>query len=817
MIKLVFTLFLLTLLPVQAQSEELKLKLTEKEIEWLKDHPVVEFTGDPNWLPFEAFDQNDKYIGIVADHLKIIESVSGIKLKKIPTKSWTESTNMAKKKLVSILSETDDSALKSHLNFTDSYITNPIVIAMRLENNYTENIDKIKGLRIALIKDYGYATKIRQKYSYIDFVTVDDINDGLTSVSTGKVDALLCTLALCSYTVAQMGISNVKITGETEFDTKLAFGIQKDLPELLSIFNKSIKLITKKQQQEILQRWISPKLESVTDYTLAYQIFTGSVLFIFVVLLWNRQLSKQVVARKKVEETLEVKQKQLEELLKGQKDTIQLLFNNSSFGFVFCDMTGRMVDINRMFTEIIGYEASELELVNYWNLCSEQHEGDEERLLDQLEREGSFGPFRRDFRRKDGSIVPVQLNGFIIENYYGVKGIFTLVEDITEKLAIDEKIEAQRKKLVHSAKLASIGEMAAGVGHEINNPLSIATGNISLIKRYLKAQNLESDKMNQYLGSIDYANERIRKIVYGLKLYSRLDASIYKKTSMSEAILETIKLTAKIYEKDGVNIHFENQSADLFINGSQGELQQILINLLSNAKDATEGQDEREITIALIKKGEFAELSINDNGEGIPDKIKDLLFDPFFTTKEPGKGTGLGLGLVYELVEKIDGEISVNSTPGIGSSFKIIIPLFDGVESENEDVKEESNLRTSFKGSVLVVDDEEKIRLILKEFLLDSGLKVDLANDGDAALEKAQDKDYDLIYTDIKMPKMDGEEFIKKAKLVQPSSTNFVIMTGGVTKDYAKDVGVELDSLADAFILKPFTLEVIEETLRDYL
>jgi two-component system sensor histidine kinase EvgS len=817
MLKLLIALFLLMAIPTRADVEGPKLNLTEKESQWLKRSPVIEFTGDPNWLPFEAFNQNGQYVGIVADHLKIIESVSGFKLKKLVTKSWTESTNMAKNKKVSILSETDDSALKSHLNFTDSYITNPIVIAMRLENNYTENIDKIKHLKIALIKDYGYATKIRNKYSYIDFVTVDDINDGLSSVSTGRVDALLCTLALCSHTVAQMGISNVKITGETEFDTKLAFGIQKDLPELLSIFNKSIKLITKKQQQQILQKWISPKHESVTDYTLALQTFTGSVFLIFIVLLWNRGLSKQVSARKSVEEILEEKQEQLEKLLKGQKDTIQLLFNNSSFGFVFCDMTGLMIDINRMFTKIIGYETSELDLINYWNLCSEKHEGDEENLLEELAKTGSFGPFRREFRKKDGTVVPVQLNGFIIENYNGLKGIFTLVEDITEKIATDEKIEAQRKKLIHSAKLASIGEMAAGVGHEINNPLSIATGNISLIKRYLKSQKIGSEKLDQYLSSIDYANERIQNIVYGLKLYSRLDSSNYEKVSMSEAILETVKLTAEIYEKDGVNIEFENQSEGLYINGSLGELQQILINLLSNAKDATEGKDQREVSIKLVKKGEFAELSVKDNGEGIPEKIKDLLFDPFFTTKDPGKGTGLGLGLVYELVKKISGDISIESTPGIGSTFKVSLPLYDGVENDIKEVAEINKTKAIFEGSVLVVDDEEKIRLILKEFLTDSGLDVDIANDGHSALDKTKNKKYDLIFTDIKMPKMDGEEFIEKAKKIQPSSTNFVIMTGGVTKDYTKDVGVDLKSLADALISKPFSLEVIEETLRDYL
>ncbi len=282
---------------------------------------------------------------------------------------------------------------------------------------------------------------------------------------------------------------------------------------------------------------------------------------------------------------------------------------------------------------------------------------DEAEQLRLLEETGAYGPYRKEYIKKDGTTVPVELNGFIIENYNGVKGIFSLVEDISEKIATDQKIEVQRKKLVHSAKLASIGEMAAGVGHEINNPLAIAMGNITLIKRFLKSKGIVNGNMDRYLDSISYANERIRKIVDGLKLYSRLDSSIYKKASMNEAILETFKLTSEIYEKDGIFINFDKETEDLFIKGSLGELQQILVNLLSNAKDATKGKSNREILIELVKKGDYAQLSISDNGKGIPDNVKEHIFDPFFTTKEPGKGTGLGLGLVYELIKKMDGDI----------------------------------------------------------------------------------------------------------------------------------------------------------------
>jgi len=186
-------LYIQVWIPAAASTPEIE--LTDSERQWLEDHPTVTFTGDPNWLPYEAFDSNGEYIGIVAEHLKLISKASGIRFEMSPSKTWTESTEKAKNGLVDILSETDDSDLKSHLTFSKNYLSNPIVIAMHNRENYVEDISRIKDKSIALIRVYGYASKIRRRYPDIQFTTVDDIQDGLIAVSTSKVDALLCTLA----------------------------------------------------------------------------------------------------------------------------------------------------------------------------------------------------------------------------------------------------------------------------------------------------------------------------------------------------------------------------------------------------------------------------------------------------------------------------------------------------------------------------------------------------------------------------------------------------------------------------------------------
>ena len=281
-----------------------EIELSESERRWLETHPSVSFTGDPNWLPYEAFDADGDYIGIVSEHLELISNMTGINFEMSPSKTWTESTEKAKNGAVDILSETDDSDLKSHLVFTRAYLANPIVIAMHNRENYVESISIISNRKIALIKDYGYASKIRRQYPDISFVTVDDIQDGLVAVSTGEVDALLCTLALCSYTISDLGLNNVRIVGKTEFDTKLALGVQKNLPQLVSILNKAIDNISPGQQQIILDSWIKQKFAAQTDYTLAIQVTLVAIFLLAIFFFWNRRLSQEINLRMATEREL---------------------------------------------------------------------------------------------------------------------------------------------------------------------------------------------------------------------------------------------------------------------------------------------------------------------------------------------------------------------------------------------------------------------------------------------------------------------------------------------------------------------------------
>lgn len=423
----------------------LKVTLSDSEVMWLSEHPTVTFTGDPNWLPYEAFNQDGNYIGIVSQHLSLISQATGIEFQIIQSDSWTESTIKAKTGEVDVLSETDDSDLKSHLTFTQPYLSNPIVIAMRIEENYVENIEQINTQRIALIKDYGYASKIRRKYAGIEFITVDDIQDGLLSVSTGKIDALLCTLALCSYTIHEMGINDVKITGKTEFDTKLALGVQKNQPELLSILNKGINKISQGAQQEILEDWIKHDYIEKVDYTLSYIIAIVSLSIISFVIYINRRLTREVKLRKSAE-------------IKSQEssDTNELyrtLFYGSAVGHAVSSFdTGGFISVNQCFADITGYDLDELNRLSYWDLTPKRYDKEEQEQLTDLKTREAYGPYEKHYIHKNGHEVAVRLNGALVTSSTGEKLVISVVEDISSFEETKEKLRLSSLVLENSSE-----------------------------------------------------------------------------------------------------------------------------------------------------------------------------------------------------------------------------------------------------------------------------------------------------------------------------------------------------------------------------
>ncbi|MEA3373220.1 MAG: diguanylate cyclase [Campylobacterota bacterium] len=259
--------------------------LSKKERAYLKQHMTVTFTGDPNWLPFEAFDNSGNYIGIVADHLALIENSLGIKFNKIVSTTWSDALSIAMEGRASIISgDAADKILNQKFNPIDSYIQNPIVIVMKHTHDYVDNLKEIANKKIAVIKDYGYTADIYKNYPNIKFIEVENIQDALLGVETGQYDAMLASLSLASYTIAKMALDSIGIVGKTDMVMNVTLFVNKDKPLLHSIINKAIRNIDAVDHQNILAKWRHGSTIVKIDYTLVWQILALlGVVFIFMI------------------------------------------------------------------------------------------------------------------------------------------------------------------------------------------------------------------------------------------------------------------------------------------------------------------------------------------------------------------------------------------------------------------------------------------------------------------------------------------------------------------------------------------------------
>ncbi|MGI9295309.1 MAG: ATP-binding protein, partial [Pseudomonadales bacterium] len=300
--------------PEDQQKQTARVVLSAKERQWLDAHPRLRFAGDPDWLPYEAFDENGNYIGIVAEHLKLIEEALGIEFDIVQTAEWSESIAMTRRGEIDVLSETTDSSLRAQMQFSRPYVQTPLVVVMRHDENYVDNLQQISDRKIAVIKTYGYVTKVREKYNAIDFHEVNNLKEGLIAVSTGEVDAILCSLAHASHRIPYMGLDNIKIAGKTEFNTELAFAIQPQLAPLVSLFDRAIAAISVGEHQRIMESWIRDKyVEKIkVDYKFLFLAVLASLLIIGYIYYWNRKLKKIILSRKRAQAELALAKQEAE-------------------------------------------------------------------------------------------------------------------------------------------------------------------------------------------------------------------------------------------------------------------------------------------------------------------------------------------------------------------------------------------------------------------------------------------------------------------------------------------------------------------------
>jgi len=290
------------------------IKLTKEEREYLLQNRDITFTGDPNWLPFEAFDNDGKYIGIVADYLKELERLLPIKFHPRVVKSWQETLDLSKNKKVDVISgDIDDVVLSKNYYPIKPYFKTPIVMIMRDDNSFVDDLDELKDKKIAIVKGYGYVSELKKRYKDINFLEAEDVDQLLDGVSSGEFDVALLSMPTAAYMIKTKGYQNLKIVGKTSVVMKVTLFVLKSKPLLHSILQKAISSFDYKKSHQIAGKWQKVEFAKKIDYTLVYQIASAFVVFVLISLFWTRKLSLEIKERRRVEEELKkARQKALE-------------------------------------------------------------------------------------------------------------------------------------------------------------------------------------------------------------------------------------------------------------------------------------------------------------------------------------------------------------------------------------------------------------------------------------------------------------------------------------------------------------------------
>ena len=454
---------------------------------------------------------------------------------------------------------------------------------------------------------------------------------------------------------------------------------------------------------------------------------------------------------------------------------------------------GSVVHANDAFLKAVNLTRRELSLVKFPGPIERESMAAAAAIPEALRTHGVWrGTLRRS--RRDGVSFPASCTVVAIRNDAGRITHYVSVErDVTDELRL-------RDQLVQSERLSAVGELVAGVAHEINNPLQAIVGCVELM---LEEQG-DPELMRRDLQIVRREAGRAGHIVRSLLSFVRGQAPNRAPADLNDLVLQTVELREYHLRQQNVELVVECSREPLPVLANRDEIHQVVLNLLLNAEQALEPSSGGTIVVRTLRAGESQVLDMIDNGPGVPAEVRGRVFEPFFTTKEVGAGTGLGLSISHGIAVAHGGSLEIRDSAS-GACFRLTLPAYQVPESAPI-----APVVRNAPTRVLVVDDEEPILRLLARLLAHRGYEVAEASTVEEASRLVDAFEPELVISDVRMPGGGAIELHRQLRATRPAlARNFIVITGDVSSVALRDP----DLAGVALLAKPFTAADLDALL----
>ena len=462
--------------------------------------------------------------------------------------------------------------------------------------------------------------------------------------------------------------------------------------------------------------------------------------------------------------------------LNEARNLLQTIFDNVPAELYLRGLDGQYLMANKWALEFYGLTAADLP-----NMTAESFDVGDERVVSraaQSELLATGRPVTREYHHMVKGREATILNTiFPMRNAEGeIDRIGGVSTDITELVNARNQLRQAQDNLHQSEKLAALGQLLAGVAHELNNPLAVVLGRAAILQ-----EKLEGTPHAAPLQKLREAAHRCARIVKTFLAMARQTGPRRQFTEVNDLVESALEMTTYSLRTSNIEWNVTRLTDTLKIEVDEDQIVQVLINLILNAQHALAGRDgARRLDIVAFPcpSGEWVHLTVADNGPGVPDHITSRIFDPFFTTKAVGEGTGLGLSVCKSMIEAHGGKLVQFKTEGGGASFRVSLPVGrSAAPVAGEDTGPGGQVRVI--GRILIVDDEVEIAAILADCLTPLGVESVIATDGQSALDRLAETSFDGIFCDVSMPGMDGITFYNRLQQTNPILARHLIFVSG--------------------------------------